>query len=196
MRSKIFTILITVTILVSSSLISCGKQLNFSINVADITTTLQETTTAKTTTTIEATTTTEIATTTIINETNDYKDKMDALVLKLSESTYALIQSMGYYSNGEISMSQCKKDTSNFIEDVNNCYNIYLSINAPKKFETHYELFGKCIEHLINCTVYSQQFIDAENTSDIVDYLKKGQSELKIASEYIQKSIEQFELIN
>ena len=91
-------------------------------------------------------------------------------------------------SNKKISVSKNKEDTSNFIKDINDCYNIYLSLNAPKKFETFHELYGTSMEHSINATVYFQQYIDTENINDMSDYLRKGNSEVKIATEYINKA--------
>ena len=152
-----------------------------------------ETTAAKTTMaeTIIPEATQEVPETTI-DESKDYIAKIIVIGLKISESLGTFGQSMLDASNGKISISKNKEDTSNYIKDINDCYDIYLSLKVPEKFNTPHELMGKAMDHLTNANIYLQQYIDTENIGDMTDYLRKATSEMNIATEYINKATEQY----
>ena len=153
------------------------------------------TTKTQTETTVIKTTipeTTAAVTKTTIDESKDYADKMASIFSKVATSMSAFSQSMEDASNGKISISKNKQDTSNFIKDINDCYNTFLSLKVPEKFNTPHELMRKGMEHLINATTYLQQYIDSNNTNDMEGYLKKATSEMLMSNDYINKANEQY----
>lgn len=179
-------ICILVIALLSFSLISCNKQVATTITKA-----VEEITTiSQTTMTVEAITTKE-ATTTTIDESNNYKVKMLLLLSEFSKSMGTLGQSFTNIGNGTVSIAQNKKDAANFIKDMNNIYNDYLSLTAPEKFKTSHELFGTAMDHVTNMDTYLQQYIDTENINNMTDYINKAISEMKMATEYIKKATNQ-----
>ena len=161
--------------------------------VTETTTTQTETTVTKTTAPVTtATETTVIVTETTIDESKDYIGKIVVIGLKMSESLVTWGQSCLDVGNGKISISENKKDTSNYIKDINDCYDIYLSLKVPEKFNTPHELMGKAIDHFINVATYLQQYIDTENISDMTGYLGQANSEIIIGNEYLTKATEQY----
>ena len=132
------------------------------------------------------------ATKTTVDESKVYVDKIGVIFLSVIGALSYFNQSMEDSSNGKISISKHKQDTSDFIKDINDCYNTFLSLKAPEKFNTPHELMGKGMEHLFNATIYLQQYVNSDNIGNMADYLKKANSEILMGFTYINKAIEQY----
>jgi len=135
---------------------------------------------------------TKIADEITIDESEDYIAQIVVIGLKISESLGTWGQSCTDVGNGIIGISENKKDASNYIKDINDCYDIFLSLKVPEKFNVSHKLMETAMDHLINCNVYLQQYIDTENISDMTSYLGKATSEMNMATEYINKATEQY----
>jgi len=146
-------------------------------------------TTAPPTTIVE---TTVMVTETTLDETKEYWSQIVVIGLKISDLLEVFGQSSTDVGNGAISVSEYKEDTGIFIKEINNCYDIYLSLDVPEKFEKPHALMGTAMDHYTNMTDYLQQFIDTDNNSDMTDYLEKASSEMDMATEYINKATEQY----
>jgi len=136
--------------------------------------------------------TTVMVTETTLDETKDYWAQVGVIGLKISDLLGVFGQSSTDVGNGAISISEYKEDTGIFIKGINNCYDIFLSLDVPEKFEKPHVLMGTAMDHFTNMTVYLQQFIDTDNSSDMTDYLEKASSEMDMATEYINKATEQY----
>lgn len=125
-------------------------------------------------------------------EVKDYMATIVVIGLKVSESLGTFGQSCLDVGDGKISTSKNKEDTSNFIKDINDCYDIYLSLEVPENFNVPHELMGTAMDHFINATIYLQRYIDTEDISDMIGYLDQATSEIKMGSEYFTKATEQY----
>ncbi|MBA7491688.1 hypothetical protein ES702_02236 [subsurface metagenome] len=125
-------------------------------------------------------------------EIKDYIGRIVVIGLKVSGSTSTFGQSCLDAGNGKISTSKNKEDTNNFIKDINDCYDIYLSLEVPENFNVPHELMGIAMDHFINATIYLQQYIDTEDINDMTGYLGQATSEIKMGSEYLIKATEQY----
>lgn len=126
-------------------------------------------------------------------EIKDYIGRIVVIGLKVSESTVTFGQSCLDVGDGKISTSKNKEDASNFIKDINDCYNIYLSLKVPENFDVPHELMGTAMDHFINATIYLQQYIDTENIGDMAGYLSQAISEINTGHEYFAKATEQYD---
>lgn len=185
--------LLILSILLIFVMVSCStpKQVSKETSVSTIAeTTIPITTEPITTiTTIPATTITVTETT--IDETQNYLTQMKLLLSEFVQSMGTIGQSFTNMGNGTVSIAQNKEDTANFIKEMNNIYNIYLSLNVPDKYKTVNQLFGTAMDHITNMDIYLQQYIDTKNMSDMTDYMKKAISEMNMAAEYIKKANDQ-----
>jgi hypothetical protein len=127
-----------------------------------------------------------------MNTSKEYIAKTVVIGLKISGSLGTFGQSMLDVGNSKISIFENKKITSDFIKDINDCYNIFISLEIPEKFNTPHTLMGKAMDHLLNSSSYLQQYIDTENISDMTKYLGEAASEINLYNGYISKATEQY----
>ena len=192
MRHKTRLLNLILIVVFIFSFAGCTKNV---ANEATATTAIPTTQTTIVETTIPLTTITEttvMVTETTIDESKDYITQITTIESKLLESMGTFGQSMTDKISGKISLSKNKEDAANFIKDINVCYDIFLSLKVPEKFNAPHELMKKAMDHLINSNIYLQQYIDTENISDVEDSLIKATSEINLSMEYNSKANEQY----
>jgi len=69
-----------------------------------------------------------------------------------------------------------------------NFYDFYLTLKPPDRFKSPHEQLSEAMKHFLNSTVFIQQYIDSEDTEEMINYIKDATSEIGIGNTYIIKA--------
>lgn len=116
-----------------------------------------------------------------------YISKQGFIDTTISDSIEKFSQTSTDFANKDISLAEYKTATQEFIRKINSCYDMYLELEPPKKYEKVYNLFGKAMDHYSSAATSLQEFIDTEDIEEMKVYIRQAAAEMDLGTGYIIK---------
>lgn len=91
-------------------------------------------------------------------------------------------------AEGLISIEEFKVRMSEYVSDINNCYDVYLHLEPSERFESTNEQMGEAMKHFLNSATYMEQAVKTDDINKMITYIQQVTSELKLGNSYMDKA--------
>jgi len=100
-------------------------------------------------------------------------------------------QATSDWVDDKISIEEHKIIAKKYVKNINSCYDMYLELEPPKRFEKAHSLKGEAMKHYLNSATFMQEYIETDDMGEMTDYIVQATSELNLGNEYFKKATEQ-----